>query len=324
MFVLGLQGSPRKKGNTNALLSAFLDEAKNFGAETEYLDVPGKKISPCLACGTCEREWFCPVQDDMQEIYFQLWRADIIVIGTPVFFYGPTAQMKALIDRSQALWARKYVHKLNDPLRKWRQGFVLSVGATKGENLFEGLTLTAKYFFDAVGAKLEGVLGYRQIEEPDDINNHPAAIDDVKTKARIMVSELMKRKRILFICTENACRSQMASAFAQHMAGDIIEAESAGSAPAMEVNPVVKKVMAEKGIDMAYRRPKSIEKAVSCFQPDIVVSMGCGDSCPLLPDVLNEEWGLEDPAGKPVEFIRKIRDEIEKRVRELILGLTIR
>ena len=318
MFILGLQGSPRKKGNTSALLSAFLDQAEKLGADTKYLDVPGKRISPCTGCGTCGEKGFCPVKDDMQEIYFQIWRADIIVMGTPVFFYGFTAQLKALIDRSQALWSRRYLHKLMDPLRKWRKGLVLSAGATKGENLFIGISLTAKYFFDALGAEFEGVLGYRKIEGPGEINNHPTALNDVKERARAMVSKLMKRKRILFICTENACRSQMASAFAQHMAGDIIEAESAGSAPAREINPVVMEVMAEKGIDMAYRRPKSMEKAVSHFRPDIIVSMGCGDKCPLLPGVLNEEWGMEDPAGKPVEFVRGIRDEIEKRVRKLV------
>jgi len=318
MFVLGLQGSPRKKGNTSALISTFLDQAEKLGADTKYLDVPGKKISPCLGCGTCEKKGFCPVKDDMQEIYFQIWRADIIVMGTPVFFYGPTAQLKALIDRSQALWARRYLHKLMDPLGKWRKGLVLSAGATKGENLFEGISLTANYFFDALGANFEGVLGYREVEGGGEINNHPTAIDDVKKKAGVMVSELMKRKRLLFICTENACRSQMASAFAQHMAGDIIEAASGGSAPAGEVNPVVMEVMAEKGIDMAYRRPKSIKKAVTRFRPDMIISMGCGDGCPFLPGVLNEEWGMEDPAGKPVEFVRRIRDEIEQRVRELI------
>ena len=137
MFVLGLQGSPRLKGNTSLLVSAFLERAEGLGARTLRVDVARKKISPCQECGTCEREGFCPIDDDMQEMYFLLWEADIIVMGTPVFFYGPTAQLKALIDRSQALWARKYVHKIADPGRKWRRGCVLSVGATKGKNLFE-------------------------------------------------------------------------------------------------------------------------------------------------------------------------------------------
>jgi len=318
MFIFGLQGSPRKKGNTSTLLSAFLTEAERLGADTVHLDVPKRNITPCIECGTCERDGFCPVEDDMPEIYAQLWRADIIIIATPIFFYGPTAQMKALIDRSQALWARRYVHKLRDPLSKWRKGLVLAVGATKGENLFEGLNLTAKYFFDALGASFEDVLGYRQIEGPGEMKNHPTALTDAKEKAKAMVSPLMNRKRVLFVCTENACRSQMASAFTQHMAGDMIEAESAGSAPARKVNPVVMEVMAEKGIDMAFRRPKSIDEAVSRSHPDLFVSMGCGDACPYLPEVPNEEWDMEDPAGKSIDFVRRIRDEIEERVKKLV------
>jgi len=100
----------------------------------------------------------------MQQIYPLLRQADIIVMAIPIFFYGPTAQMKCLIDRSQALWARRYVHRLIDPGRKWRRGFLLALGATKGRNLFEGINLTAKYFFDAVGASSDGRLTYKQIE----------------------------------------------------------------------------------------------------------------------------------------------------------------
>jgi len=118
-------------------------------------------------------------------------------MATPVFFYGPTAQMKALIDRSQAFWSRKYVHNLIDPGRKWRLGFLLSIGATKGKNLFEGIILTTKYFFDAVGASFDGSLTYKQIEGPGDITKHPTALADAKKKARTLVTPLLNRKKIL-------------------------------------------------------------------------------------------------------------------------------
>ncbi|MDY6972092.1 MAG: NAD(P)H-dependent oxidoreductase [Thermodesulfobacteriota bacterium] len=318
MFVLGLQGSPRKKGNTDALLASFLAEAERLGGNTENLYVPGRNIKPCIECGTCERDGFCPFEDDMPEIYAQLRRADIVVMATPIFFYGPTAQMKALIDRSQALWARRYIHSLMDPLSKWRKGFVLAVGATKGQNLFEGLNLTAKYFFDALGASFDALLGYRQIEGPGEINNHPTALTDAREKANTILLPLMSRKRILFLCMENACRSQMASAFAKHMAGDRIAADSAGSAPALKVNPVVMEVMAEKGIDMAFHRPKSIDAAIGRARPDLLVSMGCGDACPYLSGVPKEEWDIIDPSDKPIDFVRRIRDEIEEKVRKLV------
>ena len=318
MFVLGLQGSPRVKGNTSILLSTFLGEAERLGARTEYLDVAKRNISPCQECGVCEQKGFCPIDDDMQEVYPLLRQADLIVMATPIFFYGVTAQLKALIDRSQALWSRRYVLGLTDPGRKWRRGFSLAVGATKGKNLFEGVDLTANYFFDAVGASYDGSLTYKQIEGSGDIKKHPTALTDAKEKARALVTPFLKKKKILFVCRENACRSQMASAFAQYHAGDKIEAESAGSAPAQEINPIMEKVMREKGIDMAYRRPKSIEETARLWKPDLIISMGCEDACPYFPGVPNEEWNLEDPAEKPISFMRETRDKIEKRVSSLL------
>ncbi len=317
MFVVGLQGSPRTKGNTTILLSTFLAEAERLGARTQLLDVARKNISPCQECGTCEKEGFCPIDDDMQQIYPLLRQADIIVMATPIFFYGPTAQMKALIDRSQALWARRYVHKLVDPGRKWRHGFLLSLGATKGKNLFEGLSLTAKYFFDAVGASFDGSLTYKQIEKAGEIAKHPTALTDAKEKAKSLVTPFLKRKKILFVCTENACRSQMASAFARYHAGNKIEVESAGSAPAKEINPLMEEVMREKDIDMAFRKPKSIEQAARFGTPDLIVSMGCEEACPFFPGAPHQEWSVPDPAGKPIEIMRQIRHEVEERVRRL-------
>jgi len=318
MFILGLQGSPRKNGNTSMLLSSFLSQAERFGVRTRSLDVADMDITPCQECGTCEKKGFCPIDDDMQEVYYLLRRADIVLMATPVFFYGPTAQMKALIDRAQALWARRYVLRLTDPGRKWRRGFMLALGATKGKNLFEGLNLTAKYFFDAIGASFDGSLTYKQIEGSGDIEKHPTALGAAKEMAVALIEPLSKRKKILFVCTENACRSQMASAFARYHAGDRLDVESAGSAPAQEINPIMEEVMKEKGIDMAYRRPKSIEEAKSIGEPDLIISMGCEDACPFFPGVANEEWDLPDPAGKPVDLMRQVRDDIEKRVNFLV------
>jgi len=321
MFVLGLQGSPRLKGNSALLLTAFLDEAARLGARTELVNVAKKNITPCQECGTCERKGFCPMDDDMQELYPLLRQADIIAMATPIFFYGPTAQMKAVIDRSQALWSRKYALGLEDPGRKWRQGYLLAVGATRGKNLFEGTILTAKYFFDAVGATFEGSLGYRQIEHLGDIQTHATALKDAARKARELITPRLMRKKILFVCTENACRSQMAAAFAQMHAGDRVESFSAGSAPAAEVNPLMVAAMAEKGVDMAYRRPVAIADVPLNGKADLVISMGCEDACPLFPGLPVEEWDLKDPAGQPISFMREIRDEIEERVLNLMNSL---
>jgi len=323
MFILGLQGSPRKKGNTHTLLSAFLDEAERLGAHTKLLDVPRENIAPCQECGNCERKGFCPIDDDMQQVYPMLRQADIIVLGTPVFFYGATAQLKCLIDRSQALWSRRYVHKLEDPGQKWRRGLFLSVGATKGKDLFEGISLTARYFFDAVGANFEGSLTYIKIEDPGAIQKHPTALRDVKEKANALVTPFLNRKKVLFVCTENANRSQMASAFAQYYAGDRVEVGSAGSSPANEVNPDMEKVMIEKGIDMAYRKPKSLDDAARNGNPDLIITMGCEDACPMFPGIKSVSWDLPDPSGRPIDFVRDVRDDIEKRINKLLASANL-
>ncbi|MDI6776011.1 MAG: NAD(P)H-dependent oxidoreductase [Syntrophales bacterium] len=318
MFVLGLHGSPRKNGNTAHLLASFLAETEKLGARIHSLPVAEKKITPCQGCRICEREGFCLLKDDMEEIYPLLWRADIIVMATPVFFYGPPAQMKALIDRSQALWSRRYVYNLTDPGRRWRQGFLLSLGATRGGKLFDGVTLTAKYFFDAVGASFVGSLTYRQIEEPGDIAKHPTALSEVKEMAGGLIQPFLKRKKILFLCRENACRSQMASAFARYYAGDRMEVEGAGSQPAKEINVSMVETMKEKGIDMAFRRTTSIDEVLSYMKPDLIVTMGCKDECPSIPGVPIQDWDLPDPSDKPISFMREVRDEIEKGVEKLI------
>jgi arsenate reductase len=318
MFILGLQGSPRKKGNTSILLSSFLAEAERLGAQVHNLEVAQKKIHPCIGCGHCEKQGFCVLKDEMVEVYALLRRADLIVMAAPIFFYNVPAQLKALIDRSQTLWSRRYVHKVNDPGQKWRAGIFLSVGATKGKNLFEGVTLTAKYFFDAVGARYDGSLTFRQIEEAGAIAQHPTALEEAQEKAASLVKPFLDRKKILFLCTENSCRSQMASAFAQHFAGDRIEVESAGSNPAAKVNDVMVQVMQEKGIDMAFRKPKSTAEATSSMTPELIVSMGCEKGCPLFPDAPYQDWNLPDPADKSIGFMREIRDTIEQRVRSFI------
>lgn len=125
------------------------------------------------------------------------------------------------------------------------------------------------------------------------------------------------RPSVLFVCVHNAGRSQMAAAFLTHLAGDRIEVRSAGSEPADAVNPAVVKAMAEVGIDIAAQTPKVL--TVQAVQSsDVVITMGCGDVCPVFPGKRYLDWTLDDPAGKDLDAIRPIRDEIEQRVRTLI------
>jgi protein-tyrosine-phosphatase len=240
------------------------------------------------------------------------------VVATPIFFYNMTAQLKAVVDRCQMFWARKYKLKLKDPGANMRRGFLLAVGATKGKNLFEGLNLTTQYFFDAIGAKFEDSLTYRGIEGPKDMARHPKVIEEVEQAVERLLTPFQGRKKVLFACRENACRSQMASAFAQFLAGDKLEVSNGGSEPAEKINPDMVTVMHEKGIDMGYRSPRSIEEAISNDTPELIITMGCGEQCPLVPGAKITDWDLPDPAGKSIEYMRDVRDEIEKKVVDLI------
>jgi arsenate reductase len=128
---------------------------------------------------------------------------------------------------------------------------------------------------------------------------------------------------VLFVCVHNAGRSQMAAGFLTHMAGDRIDVRSAGSTPANAVNPIAVAAMKEIGIDISTETPK-ILTTDAVKASDVCVTMGCGDTCPVFPGKRYLDWDLNDPAGQPLEAVRPIRDEIEKRVRALISDLVPR
>jgi protein-tyrosine-phosphatase len=122
---------------------------------------------------------------------------------------------------------------------------------------------------------------------------------------------------VLFVCVHNAGRSQMAAGYMRHLSGDRVEVLSAGSAPKDSINPQAVAVMAEEGIDIADQQPKVLtDDAV--MASDVVITMGCGDTCPFYPGKRYEDWVLDDPAGQPIEVVRVIRDQIKKRVEDLL------
>jgi arsenate reductase (thioredoxin) len=122
---------------------------------------------------------------------------------------------------------------------------------------------------------------------------------------------------VLFVCVHNAGRSQMAAAYLTYLAGDRVEVRSAGSAPADSVNPAVVTAMAEEGIDISTEQPKVLT-VDAVRESDVVITMGCGDVCPIFPGKRYEDWVLEDPAGQGVDSVRPIRDEIRGRIEALI------
>jgi len=124
------------------------------------------------------------------------------------------------------------------------------------------------------------------------------------------------RPQVLFVCVHNAGRSQMASALLDRRSGGRIDVRSAGSAPADELNPVVVAVMAELGLDLSREFPKPLTDS-AVRGADVVITMGCGDACPIFPGKRYEDWTLDDPAGQDVATVRRIRDEIDTRVQAL-------
>jgi len=178
MKVLGIMGSPRRQSNTEILLDKALAGAAQAGAEVEKVLISNLKISPCLEIYACFKDGNCTIKDDMQMLYDKLLEADHIVFASPIFFYGVTSQAKAVIDRCQALWARRHVLGTGKEDKRVRRGVFISVGATRGARLFDGAVLTVKYFFDAIGVKYSGDLLVRGIDNKAQITEHPTALDD--------------------------------------------------------------------------------------------------------------------------------------------------
>ena len=133
---------------------------------------------------------------------------------------------------------------------------------------------------------------------------------------------MSKKPSVLFVCVHNAGRSQMAAGWLTHLAGDSVEVRSAGSLPADQVNPAAVQAMAEVGIDISTAQPKVLTtEAVQAS--DVVITMGCGDACPIFPGKRYLDWALEDPAGQGVDAVRPIRDDIETRIRGLLAELGV-
>jgi arsenate reductase len=122
---------------------------------------------------------------------------------------------------------------------------------------------------------------------------------------------------VLFVCVHNAGRSQMAAGYLQHLAGDRIDVRSAGSEPGDRINPVAVEAMHEEGIDITGAGPKLLT-VDDVREADAVITMGCGDACPIFPGKRYEDWELDDPAGQPIDRVRPIRDDIRARVVDLI------
>jgi multimeric flavodoxin WrbA len=190
MKVLGIYGSPRRGGNSDLLLDRALEGAASSGAAVDRLAVRDLKISGCLECGGCDDTGACVVEDDMDVVYPKLQENEVIIMAAPMFFYGVPAQLKALVDRSQALWSKRRLEKTPEQLKTYDhgRGYLIAVGATKGETMFDGSKRMAKYFYDALDMRYEGGLFYPQVEKKGGIRDHPGALQEAFELGRKAVS----------------------------------------------------------------------------------------------------------------------------------------
>jgi len=176
--VLGIAGSPRRGGNTELLLSEVMRGVASQGAEAKTITLNHLKIAPCQHCDGCLETGRCKVEDDMQMVYAELMKADRLVLASPVHFMGVTAQTKAMIDRCQALWVRKYILKLppSGDRQVERKGLFISVGGTKQANLFQPALATVKSLFRVLDITYAGELLFPGVDEKGAIAKHPDAL----------------------------------------------------------------------------------------------------------------------------------------------------
>jgi len=189
--VLGIAGSPRRGGNTDLLLAEVMRGAASRGAEVKTIILSDLKIAPCQHCDACLETGRCKIEDDMQMVYDELMKSDRIVLASPIQFMTVTAQAKAMIDRCQSLWARKYVLKQpplgSEPGKK--KGLFISVGGRKVANLFEPALATVKSLFAVLDIAYAGELLFRGVDEKGAITRHPDALKQAFLAGQKLVEE---------------------------------------------------------------------------------------------------------------------------------------
>lgn len=197
MYILAIHGSPRKNGNSEILLDAFIkgiSQAKgdrnNFSEiKIEKIRLPELNFSPCRECGGCEIKEECVLEDDFKNLLTpKIFLTDLLVVSTPIFFYSHTAYVQAFFERFQAFWARKYVWKLPHPFNKKPKGILFSLGATKGAKLFEGLIRSYKYVLDTIYGNYVGGLFFRSIEKKGEILKFPEYLEKAQNLGREIIS----------------------------------------------------------------------------------------------------------------------------------------
>ena len=176
---LGISTSPRNHGNSDLLLREALSGAESAGAKTEYIHLSDYDIAPCIECNACYSRGDCKIQDDFQQLLEKILDTDRLIFATPVFFMNVCAQAKMLIDRSQCLWAYKYI--LNKQLfssERDRRAMVIAVGGSKSKKQFESIQLTMKSYFDVLEINYSANLFTSKVDDFGEIPKHPTALQE--------------------------------------------------------------------------------------------------------------------------------------------------
>lgn len=192
--IVAVYGSPRRNGNTALLLKQAVLGARDAGATVDEFVLRDLKISPCLEIYACKKEGECAIKDDFQMLRDKLLAAQGLIIASPIFFYSVSAHTKIMMDRFQSLWVRKYwIDEMPYEKRQFkRKGLFISVGATQGKKLFEGVELAMRYFFDTLDMSLWRTLFYRGIDLEGDINRHPEFLSEAYDSGKDLALTLLK------------------------------------------------------------------------------------------------------------------------------------
>jgi len=186
MKILAFLGSPRKKGNTEVLMEAVAAGVKSAGGDLEAVRLCDLNIQPCTGCGGCDKTGRCVLEDDMIPLYDRILAANRVIVASPIYFYNITAQAKAFVDRTQALWSWK---RLMEGRGEWQQdlarkGYFVSVAATRGKKVFEGAVLTVKYAFDAMGLVYGGELLVKGIDRRGEMGREKEQLKEAEAFGR--------------------------------------------------------------------------------------------------------------------------------------------
>lgn len=173
-YVLAIYGSPRRSGNSATLLGECLRGVANWTDNIDRVFLRDLEISPCLEIYACAKTGRCAIRDDFDLLVPKLEQADLVILASPIMFYAVSAHTKALMDRCQAFWVKRYwLKEPINPDKLRRKGVFISVGATKGKRLFDGAILSARYFFDALDIEMAATLCFGGLDAAGDVLQHP-------------------------------------------------------------------------------------------------------------------------------------------------------